>query len=64
MRNRKPILWKPEEYEKRDREVVEQGYATCIRSTCANLAASPGEECPQHKASFALERSPRNILSF
>lgn len=62
--SRKPILWKEDEYKARDREMVEQGYATCIRGTCANLASAPGEECPQHKVKFPLERSPRNILSF
>jgi hypothetical protein len=61
--SRKPILWKEDEYKARDRELVAQGYSTCIRGTCANLAA-PGEECPQHKVKFPLERAPRNILSF
>lgn len=64
MGRRHPNLWKPDEYEKRDQETVNRGYAICSKGMCTNLVSHPGDVCPQHKAEHKIDRSPGNHRTF
>jgi len=64
MSRRKPNLWKPDEFDERDQDTVNRGYATCAKGLCTNLVTTPGDTCAQHKADHQIDRSPSNILTF
>jgi len=62
MSRKKPELWHPDSFVADD-EQPEREYHTCIKGTCANLVAAPGETCEPHKMK-SIYRAPRNHLSF